>query len=281
MQTKANKDFRVILLTHGGADEVLRQLAELENVRLVGVFIETDITPRRSLSEKLKRSLRYDGLWATVGKFLRLSAEAEAEGVSEDLTEKVAREAGIEVQFVRNYHDADAISAMQAANADLAVIYGTNIIKEAVFSIPRMGAINLHQGLAPLYRGSAPVFWELYNGEAAVGVTVHRVAAKVDTGDVALQKTVPLVYDFDRYNLDFDKFINDFRGGLKSLCAEMVAETVLQIMSGEVEWTQQDTSVGHRYKLPTKREKDELRRRLKSRRQATVNNTQTALREAE
>ncbi|HZH33313.1 MAG TPA: formyltransferase family protein, partial [Pyrinomonadaceae bacterium] len=151
-------------------------------------------------------------------------------------------------------------------NADLGVVYGTNIIRESVFSVPRLGSINLHQGLAPLYRGSAPVFWELFNDEREVGVTVHRVATKVDTGDIILQETVPLDYDYERFDLDFESFIEDFRGNLKEFCARLVAEAVRRIAEGSAVWEPQDTNRGKRYKLPTKKEKDQLVRRLKERR---------------
>jgi len=40
-------------------------------------------------------------------------------------------------------------------------------------------------------RGGAP-FWELYNGEREVGITIHRVATALDAGDILLQETFPL-----------------------------------------------------------------------------------------
>ncbi len=66
--------------------------------------------------------------------------------------EKYANERKIPVYRIENYHSEDAIDLLKKANADLGILYGTNIIKESVFSIPKLGSINLHQGLAPLYR---------------------------------------------------------------------------------------------------------------------------------
>ena len=261
-------DFRVILLTHGGADEVLIRLAALENVRVAAVFIENKPAPRRSFKEKLKRSLKYDGFWATVGKFV---GKSSPEVSAADSTPEIAAELKIPVHVVTDFHASSAIELIREAGADLGVVYGTNIIKESVFSLPRLGLINLHQGLAPVYRGSAPVFWELYNDETEVGITVHRVAAKVDTGDIVLQETARLRYDFEKYKTDFERFIADFRAGIKEKCAEMVAESVRQIASETANFQPQDISVGARYKLPTKREKDRLRRLLKKRRKKTQN----------
>jgi folate-dependent phosphoribosylglycinamide formyltransferase PurN len=267
----SEQKFRVILLTHGGAELVLERLLALEGVEVAGVFVETEITPRRGTREKLRRSVRYDGWAATVRKLAgqlsgrRAGADlAAAEAVRDALRESAAAR-GVPFHFVNNYHTAEAVELMRAARADLGVVYGTNIIRESVFGIPRLGSINLHQGLAPFYRGGPPVFWELYNGEREVGLTVHFVAAKVDTGAVLLQETVPLAYD-DAHGDDFETFIEEYTARLRALSAELVARAVGMIAEGTHEARPQDTSLGRRYRLPTKREKDELRRRLRARR---------------
>lgn len=275
--SKGEKRLRVILLTHGGAELVLGRLLALEGVEVVGVFVETETTPRRGAREKLRRSLRYDGWAATAAKLARQllarhaggAADASAES-ARDALRRAAEGAGVPVHLVANYHAEEAVGLMRAARADLGVIYGTNIVRESVFRLPRLGSINLHQGLAPLYRGGPPVFWELYNGEREVGLTVHFVEAKVDTGAVILQETVPLEYDFDAHGLDYEAFIRDFASRLRARSAELVAAAVRLIAEGEVDARAQDLSLGRRYRLPTKREKDELRRRLRARRQQTA-----------
>lgn len=264
----SDKKFRVILLTHGGAELVLARLLDIEGVEVAGVFVETDVTPRRSLREKLRRSIRYDGWAATAAKFAGqlLGRRADIIGVADnDGLRALADARGVPFHHVANYHADDATGLMRAAGADLGVIYGTNIIRESVFRLPRLGSINLHQGLAPLYRGGPPVFWELYNGEREVGLTVHFVEAKVDTGAVLLQETVPLAYD-DAHGDDFEAFIEEYTTRLRARSAELVAGAVEIIAEGAYEARLQDTTQGRRYRLPTKREKDELRRRLRARR---------------
>jgi methionyl-tRNA formyltransferase len=54
-----------------------------------------------------------------------------------------------------------------------------------------LGALNLHPSLLPAYRGPAPLFWQLRAGEARTGVTLHRIDAGVDTGDIVSQEEVP------------------------------------------------------------------------------------------
>jgi folate-dependent phosphoribosylglycinamide formyltransferase PurN len=265
----SDKKFRVILLTHGGAELVLERLLEREGVEVAGVFVETETAPRRGLAEKLRRSVRYDGWAATAsklaGQLLGRRAGADVMEAGRDALRAACAARGVPFHTVANYHTDEATGLMRAAGADLGVIYGTNIIRESVFRIPRLGSINLHQGLAPLYRGGPPVFWELYNGEREVGLTVHVVEARVDTGAVLLQEIVPLAYD-DAHGDDFEAFIEEYTARLRARSAELVAGAVALIAEGAHDARPQDTTQGKRYRLPTKREKDELRRRLRARR---------------
>ncbi len=253
---------RVILLTHGGADLVLEKLRDLENIEIVGVFVETLTTPRRSIVERIRRSIKYDGVLETVKKFVPKTQIHLND--KNDKTMQAAYKLGLTVLKVDNFHAEESIKLMRQAEADLGVIYGTNIIKQSVFSIPKHGSINLHQGLAPHYRGGPPIFWELFNGEKEIGITVHFVAVKVDTGDIILQSTVPLEYDA-AFGLNFDAFIANFQSSLRGRSADLIAESVKLIAAGEVQRRPQDISIGKRYRLPVKKEKDEMRRRLKQR----------------
>lgn len=262
--------FRVILLTHGGAEEVLLRLSFPE-VEVVGIFVETEIDPQRGWVEKFKRSIRYDGYRVTASKLLkkaffsgRESDDVRSVRQGRNALERIAGEREIPFHLVANYHSQEAIGLMKACNADLGVIYGTNIIKESVFKIPRMGSINLHQGLAPYYRGGPPIFWELYNGESEVGLTVHFVEAKVDSGAIILQQTVELNYDY-AYETDYELFIEAFSQHLRPRCADLVANAVRSIALGTAVPKNQDTTIGTRYRLPLKAQKDELRSRLKER----------------
>ncbi len=263
---------RAILLTHGGAELVIDEICARAELELVAVFVETKLTPERSFKEKLQRSVKYDGYLETVKKFASKlfsktgTAAGESPQAPNNLTAEAARKHGVDVHFVDDYHSDESIKLMRNANADLGIVFGTNIIKESVFDIPQLGSINLHQGLAPLYRGGPPVFWELFNDEKEVGLTVHFVATKVDTGDIVLQKTVPLEYDFG-FGDNFQGFIESYRSDLRKDSAEMVASAAGLIASGDFPSIKQDTTLGNRYRLPIKSEKDEMRRRL-SRRKA-------------
>ena len=71
---------------------------------------------------------------------------------------------------------------------DIAIIFGTTIIKDPVFSSLPLDKINIHLGLSPWYRGSATLFWPFYNMEPNhAGVTIHQITAKADAGDIIHQ----------------------------------------------------------------------------------------------
>src|SRR5262245_32303806 len=278
-----NKKLRVIVLTHGDAESLLGNLLKLDNVEVAGVFVETEMNRRvYGLREKLRRSIRYDGYAATAVKGLRALVGRGGSGrsatdqirLSQLSLGRLAGDLGVSVYFLSNYHTEEAMRLMRAAEADLGIVWGTNILKECVFRIPRLGSINIHQGLTPYYRGGPPVFWELYNGEREIGVTVHFVESKVDAGEIIVQETLPLFYDYS-YGLDYEAFIADYRARMMDHCVRLMVNAVSMIADGAARPRPQNTDLGTRYRLPVKREKDELRRRLRMRMKTSHGDTET------
>lgn len=57
---------------------------------------------------------------------------------------------------------------------------------------PRRGCINLHPSLLPAYRGPTPLEDQLANGETQTGITLHFMDEGADTGDIIVQKALPV-----------------------------------------------------------------------------------------
>jgi peptidoglycan/xylan/chitin deacetylase (PgdA/CDA1 family) len=91
---------------------------------------------------------------------------------------------------VHDINGADVVEHVRTFAPDLGVSLAAPILRPPLFEVPRLGTINLHKGRVPEYRGMPPAFWELWNDEAEVGCTVHRVAAGLDTGEVVDQAIV-------------------------------------------------------------------------------------------
>jgi methionyl-tRNA formyltransferase len=79
-----------------------------------------------------------------------------------------------------------------APNAIIVVGYG-RIIPPWMIDLPRLGNLNLHASLLPRYRGAAPIQWAIARGETASGVTTMRIDPGLDTGDILLQREIPIV----------------------------------------------------------------------------------------
>jgi methionyl-tRNA formyltransferase len=48
--------------------------------------------------------------------------------------------------------------------------------------------VNIHPSLLPRHRGPIPTFWALQAGPGATGISIHRIAARIDAGDVLTQR---------------------------------------------------------------------------------------------
>src|SRR5512146_3112378 len=59
---------------------------------------------------------------------------------------------------------------------DLILVTGfPRLLPPAVLALPRLGCVNVHPALLPAYRGPDPIFWQFYNGEPGLGLTIHRM----------------------------------------------------------------------------------------------------------
>jgi methionyl-tRNA formyltransferase len=166
------------------------------------------------------------------------------------------------------FESPESIAAIRARKPDLGVVAGTYILPESVFGIPRLGSINLHTGKVPEYRGAAPVFWELYNGEKEVGISIHQVVPALDAGAVFLQETFPLD---PAPSGDPLAYVEAYRRDiLHPNGIRMMAKAVAQIAAGNAEMRPQDAGQSRTYKTPDYAAVRALRERVAERRRAAA-----------
>ncbi|MBO1073053.1 formyltransferase family protein [Roseomonas marmotae] len=83
--------------------------------------------------------------------------------------------------------------ALRAARPDLILSFHFDqIFDDAVLAVAPMGGINLHPALLPRHRGPLPTFWAMLEEPPAFGVTLHRIAARIDAGTILARRAVPL-----------------------------------------------------------------------------------------
>jgi methionyl-tRNA formyltransferase len=78
-----------------------------------------------------------------------------------------------------------------APDAIVVVAYG-RIIPTWMLSLPRLGCINLHASLLPMYRGAAPIQWAVAMGETVTGNTTMLLEEGLDTGPILMQKEIAI-----------------------------------------------------------------------------------------
>ena len=114
---------------------------------------------------------------------------------------------------------------LTALHPDAIIVVGYGrIIPQWMLDLPRHGNINLHASLLPKYRGAAPIQWAIANGESVTGNTTMRIDAGLDTGDILLQRELPIAQD-------------DTAETLSPRLAEMGADLMLETLRGLEEGT--------------------------------------------
>ena len=104
-----------------------------------------------------------------------------------------AAEARIPVLQPTRVNDPSFVEALRARAPDLLVsVAYDQILRAPVRGVARLGGVNLHAGALPRYRGRNVINWAIINGEAEIGVTAHLIDDGIDTGDVVLQRFLPI-----------------------------------------------------------------------------------------
>jgi methionyl-tRNA formyltransferase len=101
--------------------------------------------------------------------------------------------AGVEVRQPPTLKDDAVFEGFAALDLDLCVVaaYG-RILGERYLEAPRLGCINVHASLLPKYRGAAPIQWAIVRGETKSGITLMQMDRGLDTGDILLQRELPI-----------------------------------------------------------------------------------------
>jgi methionyl-tRNA formyltransferase len=133
---------------------------------------------------------------------------------------------------IKNNEEFRAQLAALQPDAIVVVGYG-RIIPLWMIDLPRLGNINLHASLLPKYRGAAPIQWAIATGETVTGVTSMRIDAGLDTGDILLQRELPIAVEDTAETL---------APGLAAIGADLMVETLPGLAAGTIQPHPQDHS---------------------------------------
>lgn len=109
---------------------------------------------------------------------------------------------------------------------DFLVVAGYGkLIPDIWLNFPQIAPLNLHQSLLPKYPGRFPAEWAILNGETNTGVTLIKMSAKFDQGEIYSQAKVP-ISDTDTRETLYAKL---YRTG-----ADLIIQSLPKIATGEL-----------------------------------------------
>ena len=138
----------------------------------------------------------------------------------------------IQPEKIRNNSEFREQLAGVKPDAIIVVGYG-RIIPQWMIDLPRYGNINLHASLLPKYRGAAPIQWAIACGETETGVTTMRIDAGLDTGDILMQKDMPIELDDTALTLG---------PRLAAIGSDLMVVTLQKLQAGTVSPHSQDSA---------------------------------------
>ena len=138
----------------------------------------------------------------------------------------LALEHGLTLYQPGSLRDAATQETLRAAGADLMIVaaYGL-ILPEAVLSIARCGAINIHASLLPRWRGAAPIQRAILAGDTRTGISIMQMDRGLDTGPVLAAESIPIDAD------DTGASLHDKLAGLG---AHLIVSSLVRLAQGQL-----------------------------------------------
>lgn len=190
--------------THGGAIKGF-----WKHFRLFG-FKGTFTMGFRVIKAKLKSNLRPPD---SSGPFYSIKQVADSFGIHYHYVEKLA---GQNFQNLLDKYSPELLISISCPQ----------VISKKIRVRISNGCINVHGAPLPKYRGLMPAFWVLRNGETKTATTVHDLEAKLDDGDILVQRQIEITREDT-----WDSLVRK----TKSAGAKALVEAVKQIKAGTVE----------------------------------------------
>lgn len=203
MKKKTLKDIRLIFMgTSAFAGTILETLKK-NNAHILTVYTQTEKpVGRKQIKEK-----------SPVGKI------AEKYSLPNEAPEKL---------------DEAFMEKVKSFEPDVIVVaaYG-KILPEKLLNLPTFGALNVHGSILPKYRGASPIQSAIMNNEEEAGITLIKMDAGVDTGDILTQATL---------KIHPQETAEDLEKRLAELGAVTLLETLPGWVNGEIEACPQNSS---------------------------------------
>ncbi len=107
---------------------------------------------------------------------------------------KLAQELDLPVIQPVRLRSAEAFEQLAGWQPELIVVaaYG-QILRQVVLDLPSFGCINVHASLLPRWRGASPIQAAILAGDTKSGITIMKMDAGIDTGDILAQQSLDIL----------------------------------------------------------------------------------------
>lgn len=145
---------------------------------------------------------------------------------------EVAIKAGVDVLQPQSVKTQEFYDEIVSYKPDLFITaaYG-KILPEKILEIPKLGCINVHASLLPKYRGAAPLWHAVINGEKESGITTMMTDVGMDTGDILIA---------DKCEITENMTMGELHDALAAMGAGTLERTLEQLEAGTLKRVPQD-----------------------------------------
>lgn len=183
---------RVVVLCGSGLDgfqqKVLGPIIEDHSLEIVGTLI--DARPKPSFKKRFIKNLKRGRGGYMLVMFIK---SRRRKGGTSRSAKEFFEKTGVPCLVTREPYGDSTIKELNSWQPDVMVMLGGfGIVKEPLLSLAPQGILSYHHGNMRKYRGQPVGFWELYNGENEMGVTVQKLAAGIDKGTPIVEKVIPI-----------------------------------------------------------------------------------------
>jgi methionyl-tRNA formyltransferase len=138
--------------------------------------------------------------------------------LQKSVVHEFAEQKGIPVYCPPNFKSKEEVETFRSLNPSAVVVssYGL-IIPQRLLNIPPNGFLNIHASMLPRWRGASPILSAIWAGDKESGITIMKMDAGVDTGDIIAMKSVAILPETTHGELEDQ---------LGDLGADMILETL-------------------------------------------------------
>ena len=246
------RKLRVLFVTEDDALYVIRFFdiffSEYPREQFEVCGITIDRAFHEPMWKTMQRMRNFYGHWG----FFRLGLRFMRARLRGRSIESLAVSAGVPVVPTNSLNSPEYVERVRAIAPDVIVsVAAPEILDAELLSVPRLGCVNVHSGRLPTYRGMMPTFWQMQRGEPAATITVHRMAERLDAGDVLATQAFAI-----RARDSLDRVIE----GTKCEGARLVIRVLRDLRAGRAQPKPLDMTQARYFSFPTPRDVQEFRR---------------------